>query len=220
MNTPYYLYHEGNRELQDRFDSRRIADRLEETRVYTRFTEIDREIIERAPFFFLATADRAGRPDCSYKGGIPGFVRVEGDDLLAFPHYDGNGMFKSLGNVLINPEVGMLFLEFSGQQRRLRVNGTASVHQDDPLLETMPGSQLIVRVKARHIFPNCPRYIHQMELVKESVYAPRPGHQPPDPLWKSKPDLKDYLPSPEKPNCQSKNRLLCSTHEKDEKQRD
>lgn len=188
------LYHEGSRRFQDEFDSRRIADRLEDVRMHTTFTPADRSFIESAPMFFLATADRDGRPDCSYKGGMPGFIEVVAEDTLAYPEYDGNGMFKSLGNIILNPNVGMLFIEFRGDFRLLRVNGTASVHRDDPLMSHFPGAKLIVRIKARHIFPNCPRYIHHMEFVEHSVYAPRPDYEPPDPLWKSKPDLKDYLP--------------------------
>jgi len=91
------LYSEGSRRLQDRFDTRRIADRLEQVDLLETFTDAHREIIETAPMFFLATADAGGRPDVSYKGGLPGFVRVIGPSELAFPDYDGNGMFKSLG---------------------------------------------------------------------------------------------------------------------------
>ena len=72
------MYHDGNRQLQDQFDSRRIADRLEETRTRFEFTDGDRAFIEGAMFFFLATSDQQGRPDCSFKGGVPGFVRVVG----------------------------------------------------------------------------------------------------------------------------------------------
>ena len=188
------LYHRGNRELQSRFDSQRIADRLDETRRHDVFSETDREIIESAPFFFLATADDSGHPDCSFKGGDPGFVRVRADNLLEFPDYDGNGMFKSLGNILVNPCVGMLFMEFGGGRRRLRVNGTAAIVHAASGGEPDPAAKLLVRVTAEHIFPNCPRYIPHMEIIEPSVYVPKPGYTPPDPLWKSKPDLRDYLP--------------------------
>ena len=187
------LYHDGSRRLQDRFQTRRLADRLEEVIAHEVFTDADRAFIESRPMFFLATADADGRPDCSYKGGRPGFVRVVGPGTLAFPSYDGNGMFKSLGNVLANPHVGMLFIDFESP-RRLRVNGRASVGADDPLLAELPGAQLIVRVRAERIFPNCPRYIHRMQLVEHSVYAPRPTHDPPEPDWKRMPVFRDALP--------------------------
>src|ERR1700675_1201285 len=99
------MYHSGNRDLQDRFDSRALADRLVEKVNRSQFSDDDKALIESAPFFFLATADAQGRPDCSYKGGLPGFVRVTGPSELAFPDYDGTGMFKSLGNLLVNPEI-------------------------------------------------------------------------------------------------------------------
>jgi predicted pyridoxine 5'-phosphate oxidase superfamily flavin-nucleotide-binding protein len=187
------MYHEGSRQLQDRFATRKLADRLVEVVAHTAFTDADRAFIESRPLFFLATADAEGRPDCSYKGGRPGFVRVVDSGTLAFPSYDGNGMFKSLGNILVNPQVGLLFIDFE-TPKRLRVNGRASVREDDPLLDDFVGAQLIVRVEAEAIFPNCPRYIHKMQLVEESPYAPREGYTPPVPEWKQRPAFRDVLP--------------------------
>ncbi len=188
------IYHQGSRTLQDRFDSRRIADRLEEITVHAEFTDADRAFVERCPMFFLATADADGWPDCSYKGGTPGFVRVVDATTLAFPSYDGNGMFRSLGNIAVNPKVGLLFIDFE-RPTRMRVNGTASLHDDDALLGEFEGAQLVVRVEAAQIFPNCPRYIHRMQMVEPSVYAPRPGHVPPVPAWKQMDVFCAYLPA-------------------------
>lgn len=188
------MYHDGMRYFQDRFDTRRVADRLEGKTVRTAFEESHRSLIERSAFFFLATTDDEGWPECSYKGGLPGFVRVVDECTLAFPTYDGNGMFRSLGNIRINPRVGLLFIDFQ-RTKRLRVNGTATVHEDDPLLDGFPGAQLIVRVRADRIFPNCPRYIHRMELVEHSAYAPRPDYTPPVPEWKRWPEIQEVLPA-------------------------
>jgi predicted pyridoxine 5'-phosphate oxidase superfamily flavin-nucleotide-binding protein len=186
------LYHDGNRRLQDQFDSRRIADRLDGfTR--TAFTDSDRAFIEAAIYFFIATADASGRPDCSFKGGPRGFVRVTAPDELAFPDYDGNGMFKSLGNLLVNANVGLLFIAMHERPQRLRVNGIATVSRDDPLLASTVGAQLIVRVKAAAIFPNCPRYIPKLELVEPSIYTPRAGNDPVEPVWKSFDEFKDAV---------------------------
>jgi predicted pyridoxine 5'-phosphate oxidase superfamily flavin-nucleotide-binding protein len=190
--TASIMYHEGNRRLQDQFESRRISDRLE-TFTRTQFTPDDRAFIESMPYFFLATADAEGRPDCSFKGGMPGFVALTGPSELAFPDYDGNGMFKSLGNILVNVEVGMLFIAMHGKAQRLRVNGMATVSREDPLLAHTVGAQLIVRVTARAIFPNCPRYIPTMELIDPSIYAPRSGCDPPEPAWKDFTDFKDCV---------------------------
>jgi uncharacterized protein len=187
------LYHEHSRALQDRFDSRRIADRLAEKLLRAEFSEEDRAFIARQSFFFLATADAQGRPDCSYKGGAPGFVQVVAADTLAFPSYDGNGMFKSLGNITANAAVGLLFIDFQAG-KRLRVNGDAALHLDDPLKDAYPEAQAIVRVRAQHVFPNCPRYIHRMELVEPSPYVPTAGCATPVPGWKRSDAFKDYLP--------------------------
>ena len=187
------MYHDGSRQLQERFETRRLADRLVEVIAHTTFTDADRAFIESRPMFFLATADNEGRPDCSYKGGRPGFIRVVEPGTLAFSSYDGNGMFKSLGNILVNPYVGMLFIDFESP-KRLRVNGRASAHEDDPLLAEFVGAQIIVRVQAEVIFPNCPRYVHKMQVVEESPYAPCEGHAPPVPEWKTRPVFREVLP--------------------------
>ena len=187
------MFNDGNRRLQDQFDSRRIADRLEEKLTRKAFTEGDRTFIQSLPFFFLATSDDKGCADCSFKGGMPGFVRITGDSELAFPDYDGNGMFKSLGNILLNPDVGLLFIDMGNKPRRLRVNGRATVLRDDPLMQKFAGAQLLVRVAVRAIFPNCPRYVTTPGIEEPSVYAPRPGYVPPEPTWKGFDDFKDYM---------------------------
>lgn len=188
------MYHEGMRRLQDARETRRLADRLEQTIVHAAFTDDDRAFIQKCAMFFVATADVDGRPDCSYKGGMPGFVRILDDRTLVFPDYDGNGMYRSWGNVLVNPHVGLLFLDFE-QQQRLRVNGTAQIHEQDPLRAEYPDSVFIIRVTADKIFPACPRYIHKMQLVELSEYAPRPAYTAPVPAWKTFDEFSDALPA-------------------------
>ena len=187
------FYNNGNRQLQDEFGSRPLADRLTK---FTRheFTDANRDFIASLPYFFLATADASGRPDCSFKGGAPGFVRVTGPAELAFPDYDGNGMFKSLGNVLENPQVGLLFIAMTDRPQRLRVNGTASIDRNDPLLSETVGAQLIVRVQAEAIFANCPRYIPDLENAQAARHAPLPGIETPDAEWKALDFASDVVP--------------------------
>src|SRR5437763_9783725 len=144
-------YHDGSRHLQDRFDTRRMADRIEERLVGDVIDDDDRAFIERMDMLFLATADAEGRPTCSYKGGDPGFVRVLDEHTIAFPSYDGNGMFMSLGNLARNPQVGLLFVDFQNQWR-LRLNGVASIEQHDPLRAAYPEAQLVVRVNVSEVF--------------------------------------------------------------------
>jgi predicted pyridoxine 5'-phosphate oxidase superfamily flavin-nucleotide-binding protein len=188
-------YHDGSRELQDRFDSRRLADRLEDRIVRPVLSPDQQAFIERLDCFFLATADAGGQPSCSYKGGDPGFLRVLDERTLAFPSYDGNGMFVSLGNTLVNPEVGLLLIDFE-RGERMRVHGTASVSADDadPLLASFEGAQVIVRVAVREVFPNCPRYIHRRTLVDRSEFVPRADCETPVPDWKRSPLANDVLP--------------------------
>ncbi len=189
------MFHDGNRAYQDQFGSRQLADRLVERLWRDRFKDEDKAFIESVDFFFLATADADGRPDCSFKGGPRGFVRVPADDLLAFPDYDGNGMFKSLGNVASNPHVGLLFIAMGEQPKRLRVNGRASIVSDDALMRDMPGAQLLVHVVPEHIFPNCPRYIPDLGSGQPSQYLPAAGTPPKEPGWKSFDAFKDVVPA-------------------------
>lgn len=188
------MYHSGNRDLQTRFGSTQLADRLVERLCHDRFTEEDTAFIESAVFFFLATADVDGRPDCSFKGGPPGFVRIAAPDSLVFPDYDGNGMFKSLGNIKVNPHVGLLFIAMGEKPKRLRVNGRASLHLDDPMMADLPGAQILVRVTPEHIFPNCPRYIPDLNSGTPSEYLPAKGAPPKEPAWKSFEMFKDVVP--------------------------
>ena len=186
------LYHEGNRELQDRFDTRRLADRIEERVVHDRIDDDDRAFIEARDMFFIATVDEEGRPQCSYKGGDPGFVRVLDERTIAFPVYDGNGMYLTAGNLLATKQVGLLFIDFEGR-KRMRLNGVASVADDDPLLAEYPEAQLVVRVAATEVFPNCPRYIHEYKLVARSRFVPKAECETPVPQWKRNEWASDVL---------------------------
>ena len=187
-------YNDASRSLQDRFDTRRLADRIDERLIRDSLDADDRAFVERADMFFLATADAEGRPQCSYKGGDPGFVRVVDQHTIAFPLYDGNGMYLSAGNALVNPHVGLLFIDFE-RRRRMRLNGIASVDDADPLLAEYPEAQLVVRVRATQVFPNCPRYIHEYRLVQRSRFVPRSDCSTPVPRWKTREWSRDALPT-------------------------
>jgi len=187
------LYHDGNRALQDRFDTRRLADRIAEKIVHDVIAPHEAAFIESRDMFFIATADQEGRPNCSYKGGDPGFVRVVDERTLAFPNYDGNGMYLSMGNVLKNPNVGLLFIDFE-RGRRMRVNGLASIDENDELMAEYPEAQFVVRVAVREVLPNCPRYIHRYRKVDASEFVPRAGCDTPVPSWKRSDWARDVLP--------------------------
>jgi hypothetical protein len=187
------MFHDGNREMQQRFDTTRLADRIEDKVVHATLTDHDKAFVERVDCFFLATADADRKPTCSYKGGDPGFVRAVDDHTLAFPCYDGNGMFLSMGNVIVNPSVGMLFVDFENAWR-MRVQGEASITEGDPLLAEYPEAQLVVRVQVTEVFANCPRYIHKRTLVERSPFVPRAGEETPVPEWKRADWAKDVLP--------------------------
>src|SRR3954452_14418901 len=197
------MYHDESRRLQDRFDTRRLADRIDERLVRDFLDADDRAFVERCDMFFLATADAEGRPQCSYKGGEPGFVRVLDERTIAFPLYDGNGMYLSAGNALVNPHVGLLFIDIERRQR-MRLNGVASVDDADPLLAAYPEAQLVVRVHATEVFPNCPRYIHEYKLVDRSRFVPKAECETPVPQWKQSDWAHDVRPENDPANDPSR----------------
>jgi len=186
-------YHDGSRRWQDRFDTRRLADRLAQRLARTALNDDDRAFIARQPLCFLATADAAGQPDVSYKGGEPGFVRVLDATMLALPSYDGNGQFRSLGNIDVNARVALLFIDFERPQR-LRVHGRASAAAGDPLIGEWPGAQAVIRVAVELVFPNCPRYIHPTARQGISAYVPAADGSAPVPAWKRFEAFRDVLP--------------------------
>ncbi len=191
------LYDDAQRSLQDAFDTRRLADRIVQRVVVDRLDEEDRAFIEARDMFFLATVDHRGQPTCSYKGGDPGFVRVLDDRTIVFPNYDGNGMYLSMGNAQARPKIGLLFVDWEDPSR-IRVHGEASIDLADPLAQTYPGAQFVVRVHVTEVFPNCPRYIHRYRLEQRSKFVPHPGVRTPVPEWKRSEWAADVLPSRDK----------------------
>ena len=187
------FYGDGQRALQQRFQTGRMADLLEQVIVHPEIQEAERAFIEARDMFFLATVDGSGQPTCSYKGGDPGFVKVVDPATLAFPSYDGNGMFLSMGNIRATARVGLLFIDFE-TPHRLRVQGTAAVREADPLLAAYPGADLVVRVAVSQVFVNCSRYVHRYQRVKASRYVPRAGCETPFAEWKRIDVVQEALP--------------------------
>lgn len=188
------LYGEGARGLQDHFDSRRLADRLVEITLHDELNDDDIALIADQSTVWLATVDADGWPDVSYKGGNPGFVEVVGRSELRIPIYDGNGMYRSLGNVVDTAKVAVLFVD-TGRPWRMRVHGTAVVSTEAADVERHHGAKAVVIVTIGRVFPNCGRYIHTGGEINR--YVPQPGQDTPVPSWKKLPSLRDALPASE-----------------------
>lgn len=187
------IYGDRHRALQDSFDTRRLADRVNDLIVVNEIADEHAGFIASRDMFFLSTIDHRGYPTCSHKGGYPGFVKVVDKNTLAFPSFDGNGMYLSMGNISGNSKIGMLFIDFE-TPHRVRVHGNASVRRDDPLLGEFPGAEMVVRVTIEEIFINCPRYIHRYQRVASSQYVPQADCQAPTPQWKRIDAVQDVLP--------------------------
>ena len=177
------FYSDEQRALQEQFQTGKMADLLEHVIVHPEVQEAEREFIESRDMFFLATVDGTGQPTCSYKGGDPGFVKVVDPGTIAFPSYDGNGMFLSMGNIRATARVGLLFIDLE-TPHRLRVQGTASVGERDPLLAAYTGADLVVRIAVDRIFVNCSRYVHRYQRLESSRYVPRAHCETPFAEWK------------------------------------
>ena len=186
---------------------RRLADGLERRIVRTEIPIEHQKFIESRDMFWLATIDHEGRPTVSYKGGDPGFVRVLDKTTVAFPCYDGNGMFYSMGNLIGNNKVGLLFLSLE-EPHRLRVQGIASVQEDDPLMAEYFEAQMVVRVAVTEIFRNCPRYVHRYKKVVDSEYVPRPDKKTPLAGWKRVDDVQAELAAKDQGRAEREGGLL------------
>lgn len=186
------FYHDGMRDFQDRFDGRRVADALAQHRRRYDFWPDDRALIESTPFFFIATS-YGDYTDCSLRSGMPGFVKIVGPGIVEFPEYDGNSMYRTIGNISRNPSVGLLFVKFDGQTPRIRINGHATIHDDAEILVRHHAAKLVVRVECE-MYSNCPRSVHDLEGGQLSPYLPRENYVTPPPEWKSRDYIKDILP--------------------------
>ncbi len=192
------LYGEQHRRLQQEFDTKKLADRVKEFIVSPEIVDDHKPFIESRDMFFLSSIDHRGYPTCSHKGGEPGFIKVIDEKTIAFPSYDGNGMFLSLGNINANNKVGMLFIDFE-TPHRVRVHGTASIDKQDPLIKEFHGAELVVRIKVTEIFVNCPRYINKYQRIKSSKYTPNTDFENPlTPQWKLIDGLQEALPENER----------------------
>ncbi|XSG83429.1 MAG: pyridoxamine 5'-phosphate oxidase family protein [Methyloligella sp. ZOD6] len=186
------LFGQSHRELQDSFESRDLADRIEEIALKSEFDDMTRGFVESRDMFFLATTDHQGRPTCSYKGGDSGFVRVTGPSTLIFPSYNGNGMYLSMGNIAETKQVGMLFIDFE-TPNRLRIQGEAELSDDPVLLAGYDEAELVVRVNVTEIWPNCPRYVHRYTKAETSRYVPRKACETPVAEWKRVDTVQDVI---------------------------
>ncbi len=187
------IYRDSHRSLQDQFDTRRLADRLEEMIIADVIGEQDKPFIESREFFFLSTVDPSGQPTVSFKGGPVGFVKVVDENTIAFPSYDGNGMFYSMGNLKAKPEIGILFIDFENPHR-IRFHGTASIQDNDPLISEYQEAELIVRIRLSKMWINCPRYIPKYQKVESSRYVPKAASETPLAAWKRIDAVQDVLP--------------------------
>lgn len=186
------FYTDAQRRLQDDFDTRPLADRLELAIIVSELDDGHQAFIRSRDYFYLATVNADGEPTVSYKGGGVGFVTVVDPQTLAFPIYDGNGMFLSAGNMADTGKAGLLFMDFETPQR-VRVQGDVSIDRNDDLLASYPGALLVCRIAITQVFVNCARYIHKHTRTETSQYVPDENGDQPLPSWKRIDGIQDVL---------------------------
>ena len=123
----------GEQQAQKRFGSTSRAEAFYANQMLDRLNQQMQQFIARQEMVFIATADSKGSCDCSFRAGTPGFVCVLNEKTLAYPEYRGNGVLASLGNILENPHIGMIFLDYYQSTVGLHVNGTARVLNPDEI---------------------------------------------------------------------------------------
>lgn len=161
------ILHAGEVLAQARYSTAAVWPEARLERMFHTALDEDRAyFIESQPFFFIATADDKGHCDCSFRGSEPDpagkqqpAVLVADANTLIFPDYRGNNLYTSLGNILVNPQIGILFIDFPNAQR-LRVNGSASII-DDPVTyrEIWTTALRYVQVTVEQVFGNCSKRI-------------------------------------------------------------
>ncbi len=181
-------------ELQQRFDTEKLAAAELQVIVHDALSPADRGFISRMEMFWLASVDPLGSPTVSFKGGAPGFVKMPDDRTLLFPCFDGNGMFFSMGNIASTSHVGLLFMDFVTPSR-LRVQGDAQLTDEPSIVGLWPGAQFAVKVAITALITNCPRYIPRLQRLEGSRYVPdiKTGEQP-IPGWKRIDAIQGVLP--------------------------
>jgi predicted pyridoxine 5'-phosphate oxidase superfamily flavin-nucleotide-binding protein len=162
----------GEHQLQEEYGTTDRAERFYSQQVLDRLNEQMREFVGAQEMMFVATSDAKGECDNTFRAGPPGFVRVLGDDRLAWPEYRGNGVMASLGNISENPNVGLLFMDFFRQVIGLHVNGHAEIVEDADMrsahpelpVETAPGRRperwVVVTVEEAYI--HCAKHIPRL----------------------------------------------------------
>jgi predicted pyridoxine 5'-phosphate oxidase superfamily flavin-nucleotide-binding protein len=206
------LYFDEHIALQNEFGTRKLADMLDTKWAHRALTPEEQAFVASRDMFFLATVDKEGRPTVSYKGGPVGLVNVVDDHTLAFPGFDGNGMFYSMGNIVGQGHVGLLFIDFE-TPHRFRVQGRATFERDDPLMGTWKEAKYIVRVTCDRVWVNCPRYVHKYQRVGQSKYVPVEGKETPLALWKRADIVQEVIKPEERAQAEKEGILTLPEYE-------
>lgn len=206
------LYFDEHIALQEEFGTRKLADMLDQQWAHRAMTADEQAFVSSRDFFFLATVDKEGRPTVSYKGGPVGVVKVIDDQTVAFPGFDGNGMFYSMGNIVGQAHVGLLFIDFE-TPHRYRLQGQATFERDSPLLSEWHEAKYVVKIAIDRVWVNCPRYVHKHKRVEQSKYVPVCNKETPLALWKRTEFVQDVIKPEERAQAEKEGLLNLQEYE-------
>ncbi|MEV4619446.1 pyridoxamine 5'-phosphate oxidase family protein [Asanoa sp. NPDC049573] len=155
----------GERMLQQAYGTRERAQRFYDTQVVDRLSDTMTRFIGRQEMMFVSTADADGRCDSTFRAGPPGFVSVLNERQVAWPEYRGNGVMASLGNIAVNGNAGLLFVDFFEDLIGLHVNGRAEIVEDLPEIATDRRCVRWVRVDVEEAYIHCRKHIPLLAKV-------------------------------------------------------
>ena len=176
---------EGEHFLQQKYGTRQRALRFYDKQVLNFLSPVMKEFILRQEILFIATADKHGECDCSFRFGKPGFAKVLSDKYLIYPEYRGNGVLASQGNISENPRIGMIFVDFFASTVGLHINGKAKIAENEELLKfrsdlpedvineiktegkQRPERWILVEVEEAYI--HCSKHIPLLEKAEKAI---------------------------------------------------
>lgn len=206
------LYFDEHIALQEEFGTRKLAELLDTKWAHRVLSPDETAFIAARDMFFLATVDKDGRPTVSYKGGPAGLVKVLDEKTLAFPGFDGNGMFYSMGNIIGQQHVGLLFIDFE-TPHRFRVQGRARFERESPFLAEWVEAKYVVTIDIDRVWVNCPRYVHRYQRVGQSKYVPVATKETPLASWKRMDIVQDAIPPCERRQAEQEGILTLPEYE-------
>jgi len=153
----------NSKKTQERFGTGSRALAFYQNQMLSELNALMQEFIAGQEMVFIATADAQGNADCSFRSGAPGFVYILNSQTVAYPEYRGNGVLASVGNILENPHIGMMFIDFFKSTIGLHVNGKAQVIDNERLADVLQVSPKMILKKPSFTVPSMFHFLKKLK---------------------------------------------------------